>query len=291
MKKTAAIAIFAAIVALVGSPQSYGQTGVFIDLNPSHQEFRERSLCSDYLRMLPPLISRKLAIADDVASELRSIGQRRFEQQNGRISEIQSSGVAIEDARDGLIRFDSELAKRQLDDLRELLTQEERDLLMREYFRTYSFEKLLDPLAAQWLSITTEELSALAELHHKYQTAMTKVSRQYLPTAPTSLVRNQSRVSHISFGGNLTPEVEAMQIELAQLEARRWSVIAERKLERCFERIGLISKNETLANYLIRNPEKSEIYIEELPAFAIARLRAEADVPRSREHEGRRTTE
>ena len=274
MKKTAALAIFLAVLTLARSPQSYGQTGVFTDLNPSDQEFRERSLCSDYLRMLPPFISRKLSIADDVASELRSIGQRRFEKQNGRISEIQSSGVAIEDGRDGLIRFDNELAKRQFDELHDLLPQNELDSLMREYFRTYSFEKLLDPLAAQWSSITTEELAAITELHEQYQAAIAIMNEQYLPADLESRAGNQSRVTKIPFGGNISPEIEAKQRELAQLEARRWSAISQRKLERCFEKIGLISRGETLADYLIRNREKSEIYIEELPAFAIARLRA-----------------
>ncbi len=281
MKKTVAIAIYSAILTLAGDPQSSGQSPVVIDLNPSHHEFRERSVCSDYLRMLPPILTRKLAFADRVAYELRSIGQRRFDQQTARISEIQSSGVDIEDARDRLIRFDNELAKTQFDELQRLLTQNELDSLMREYFRTYYFKKLLDPLAAQWLSITTEELAAIAELHNDYQTALTKVSVQYLPHSPSSFDRDQSRISHISFEGNLTPQMEAIKKELAQLEARRWSAIAETRLERCFEKIGFISRNETLADYLLRNPDKSRTYIEELPAFALAQLRAEADARRN----------
>lgn len=280
MKKT--VAICSAVLALAGNSQSSGQSPVVIDLNPSHQEFKERSVCSDYLRMLPPLIIRKLGFADDVASELRSVGQRRFEQQNARISEMQSAGVDIEDAHDRLIRFDNELAKSQFDELQRLLTPNELDSLMREYFRTYLFEKLLDPLAAQWLSITTEELAAIAEMHNDYQTALTKASRRINRNTPLSHARNESRVSRITFGGNLTPEMKAMQKELAQLEARRWSVVTGKKLEMCFKKIGFISNDETLADYLSRNTDRSEVYIDELPAFAIAQLRAEADAQRNR---------
>ena len=283
MKVTAAIAILSAVVVLTGAPLSYGR----IDISPSHPEFRERSSCSDYLRMLTPMTSRKLAIADDLACELRSIGQRRFEQQNKRISEIQSSGVAIEDAHDGLIRFDNALAERQFEELHDLLPQDELDSLMGEYFQRYSFERLLDPLVGQWLSITTAELAAMAELHVKYQSAMATFHEKYLPQSLASPADKQSRLvkessGGISFSGNFSPEVEAKLRELAQLEARRWSAISEKKLGRCFEKIGFITRNETLADYLIRHPDKSEIYLEELPAFAIARLRADADAQRSR---------
>ncbi len=277
MTKAVAIAMLTAIPTVAVAMRSYGQTPVFIDLSPSHLEFSERSLCSDYLRMLPPWISRKLAFADDLVCELRSIGQRRFEQQNAHIAALRSSGVAIKDGPDRLNRFDNQLAKTQFNELRQLLTQKQLDSLMREYFRTYRFEKLLDPLAAEWLSLTNEELAATALLHDEYQTALMNASDRYSPLTPTAPARNRLP---ISFHGNLTPEMKKVQRELAQLEARRWSAVAGRKLERCFKQIGFISADETLADYLSRNPDKSEIYIEELPAFRIALLRAEANTRR-----------
>ena len=237
--------LIASLTSVVPQKQS-----VSIDVSATHSLFRQQSQVSDFLRMLPPAVAKKLSIDDELAKKIRSVGKSRLDYQAKLLAKSGKADLPSAESEAELLVLDLEASKQQLIRLNELLTADQAESLCKEYFLLFSFEKIVDPIASQWLGLGPEIVAQLKELSQKHEQLKAKLLESYSDHPYQKI--------YIS-------------------EAELWSGIPEKQLRNCFIKMGLVGENETLADYLGRFPGKKEVYINKLPAFAIAQLRADAN--------------
>lgn len=257
MLRSVTMIVFVSVVAM--QSLSVAQTAASHN-TPTNPRLRQRSMASDFLRTLSPLAAKEMALHEDLAARIREIGLARFEKQNQIIGELRANANAShlrshDELVSELIRLDDTFAAEQYRELNSICTEQQMIILSQRYFQAFSYEKMFDPLAALWLDLSSEELAATRKL-----LSLFNAYREQLLQGPDPSLTG-----------------DEMEAKLVRLEARIWTGISPKKLKRSFLMMGLIGEEESLGHYLRRHESKREALIDEVPEFAIAQLRLEAD--------------